>query len=53
MTEDFHDKLHQEESKQAKVVKICVIIRREPECGKFSKIFYKAKFAKEYAKLNK
>ena len=37
MTENFQDKLHQEECKGAK---ICASIRRELECEKCSKTFY-------------
>ena len=43
MTENFQDKLHQEERKQSKGANICASIRRELECEKclktFSKIF--------------
>ena len=39
MTEHFQDKLHQKECKQSKSAKICVSIRREPECEKCSKTF--------------
>ena len=39
MTENFQDKLHQEECKQSKGAKICASIRREPECEKCSKSF--------------
>ena len=39
MTENFQDKLHQEECKQSKGAKICASIRRELECEKCSKIF--------------
>ena len=39
MTENFQDKLHQEECKQSKGAKICASIRREPECEKCSKTF--------------
>ena len=39
MTEHFQDKLHQKECKQSKGGKICVSIRREPECEKCSKTF--------------
>ena len=43
MTENFQDKLHQEERKQSKGAKICAIIKKELECEKcyktFSKIF--------------
>ena len=40
MTENFQDKLHQEECKQSKGAKICAIIRRELEWEKCSKAFY-------------
>ena len=39
MIENFHDKLHQEESKQSKGAKICASIKRELECEKCSKTF--------------
>ena len=39
MTENFQDKLHQEECKQSKGAKICASIRRELECEKYSKTF--------------
>ena len=39
MTENFQDKLHQEECKQSKGAKICASIRRELECEKCSKTF--------------
>ena len=39
MTENFQDKLHQEESKQSKGAKICASIRRKLECEKCSKTF--------------
>ena len=39
MTENFQDKLHQEECKQSKGAKICASIRRGPECEKCSKTF--------------
>ena len=39
MTKHFQHKLHQEECKQSKGAKICVSIRREPECEKCSKTF--------------
>ena len=40
MTENFQDKLHQEQCKQSKSAKICGSIRREFECEKCSKTFY-------------
>ena len=40
MTENFQDKLHQEQCKQSKGAKICGSIRREFECEKCSKTFY-------------
>ena len=46
MTEDFKDKLHQEECKQSKGAKICASIRREIECQKCSKTFCQI-FAKQ------
>ena len=46
MTEDFKDKLHQDESKQSKGAKICASIRREIECQKCSKTFCQI-FAKQ------
>ena len=39
MTENFQDKLHQEECKQSKSAKICACIKRELECEKCSKTF--------------
>ena len=39
MTEHFQDKLHQKECKQSQRAKICLSIRREPECEKCSKTF--------------
>ena len=39
MTENFLDKLHQEECKQSKGAKICASIRSELECEKCSKTF--------------
>ena len=39
MTEHFQDMLHQEGCKQSKGIKICVSIRREPECEKCFKTF--------------
>ena len=39
MTENFQEKLHQEECKQSKRAKICASIRRELECEKCSKTF--------------
>ena len=39
MTENFQDKLHQEERKQSKGAKICPSIRRELECEKCPKTF--------------
>ena len=41
MTENFQDKLHQEECKQSNGAKICASIRRELECVKCSKTFCK------------
>ena len=46
MTEDFKDKLHQDECKQSKGAKICASIRREIECQKCSKTFCQI-FAKQ------
>ena len=46
MTEDFKDKLHQDECKQSKGGKICASIRREIECQKCSKTFCQI-FAKQ------
>ena len=40
MTENFQDKLHQEECKQSKGAKIYASIKRELECEKCSKTFY-------------
>ena len=39
MTEKFHDKLHQEECKQSKGVKMFASLRRDLERGKCSKTF--------------
>ena len=39
MTENFQDKLHQDECKQSKGAKICASIIRELECEKCSKTF--------------
>ena len=39
MTENFQDKLQQEECKQSKDAKICARIRRESKCEKCSKTF--------------
>ena len=39
MTENFQDKVHQEDCKQSKGTKICASIRRELECEKCSKTF--------------
>ena len=39
MTENFQNKLHQEECKQLKSAKIFANIRKELECEKFSKTF--------------
>ena len=39
MTENFKDKLRQEECKQSKGAKICASIRRELDCEKCSKTF--------------
>ena len=41
MTENFQDKLHQEERKQSKGTKIYASIKRELECKKYSKAFCK------------
>ena len=46
MAENFQDNLDQEECKQSKGAKICASIRRELECEKYSKTFYKI-FAKQ------
>ena len=39
MTENFQDKLHEEECKQSKGAKICASIKRELECDEWSKTF--------------
>ena len=39
MTENFQEKLHQEDCKQSKCAKTCASIRRELECEKCSKTF--------------
>ena len=39
MSKHLQDNLHLEECKQSKGAKICVSIRREPECEKLSKTF--------------
>ena len=41
MTENFQDKLHQEERKQSKGTKICPSIRGELECEKCPKLVAK------------
>ena len=46
MTENFQDKLHQEECKQSKGAKICASIRRELECEKCAETFCQI-FAKQ------
>ena len=40
MTENFQDKVHQEECEQSKRSKICASIRRKLECEKCFKPFY-------------
>ena len=51
MTENFQDKLHQEECKQSKGVKTCVTVRRKPESEKCSKNFLKNICKIKYTKL--
>ena len=41
MTENFQDKLHQEEHKQSKSANTCVCVRRELGCQKCYKTFCK------------
>ena len=41
ITENFQDKLHQEECKESKGAKICASIRTKLECQKCSKTFCK------------
>ena len=51
MTENFQDKLHQEECKQSKGAKICASIRRQHDCEK--KMLKNFLANTEHAKSNK
>ena len=50
MTENFEDKLHQEECKLLKGAKNCASIRKELECEKCSKTFCQ-KFTRQTCKI--